>query len=199
MFRSFFSTLAVVLAAAVAVPTALAVDVHVRVEGQGTTIYGSTQPLIATGSTPLDALESASQVGEFYYHVKASSFGNYVDQIGRIPAGGSSGWVFKVNGASPPVGAGAYELKPGDTVLWYFATFGDSGGPPTLALTGDGRNCYRVRQQDDAGKTTTAVGAVLHVDGRVVSTTKSGRGCVGAHRSFVRATLVGTIRSNAVR
>ena len=199
MFRSILSTLAVVLAAAVAVPTALAVDVHVRIEGKGTTIYGSTQPLIASGTTPLDALESASLIGEFYYHVASSSFGHYVDQIGRNPAGGSSGWVFKVNGVSPPVGADAYELKHGDTVLWYFATFGPSGGPPTLALTGAGRNCYRVRQQDDTGAVTVPVGAVLHVDGRVVATTKDGRGCVGAHHSLVRATLVDTVRSNSLK
>src|SRR5439155_412019 len=35
-------------------------------------------------------------------HVASSSFGNYVDQIGFYPAGGSAGWVFKVDGASPP-------------------------------------------------------------------------------------------------
>ena len=50
-------------------------------------------------------------------------------QIGRYPAYGSSGWVYKVNGVSPPVGANAYALKEGDEVLWYFARFGAQGGP----------------------------------------------------------------------
>ena len=66
---------------------------------------------------------------------RSTSFGRYVDQIGRYPAGGTAGWVFKVNGASPPVGADAVELKDGDTVLWYWAEFGVvPGGPPTLQL-----------------------------------------------------------------
>ncbi len=42
---------------------------------------------------------------------------------------GSSGWAFKVNGASPPVGADKVELKDGDVVLWYWAKFSDVGRP----------------------------------------------------------------------
>ena len=52
-----------------------------------------------------DALEQASLAGEFYYHVTATGFGPYVDQVGRYGGTASSGWVFKVNDASPPVGA----------------------------------------------------------------------------------------------
>ena len=63
----------------------------------------------------LDALEAASLAGEFYYHVTQASFGQYVDQIGRYPGAGSTGWVFKVNNASPPVGADKVMLKDGDT------------------------------------------------------------------------------------
>jgi hypothetical protein len=135
--------------------------------------------------------------GEFYYHVTTASFGKYVDQIGRYPAGGSSGWVFKVNGISPPVGADAVTLKAGDRVLWYWATFGQNGGPPTLLLRHAKRNCYRVLAQDDAGKTSSARGAVLRVDGRSVRT-KAGSACIGRHRGLVRATLAGAVRSNAV-
>src|SRR5262249_21547131 len=123
----------------------------------------------------------------------------YVDQIGRYPAGGSSGWVFKVNGASPPVGADGVTLRDGDTVLWYWAMFGPAGGPKTLLLQRvKPKNCYRVVQQDDAGKATAAAGAVLRVDGRAVQT-KRGAGCVGRHVGLVRATLTGDVRSNALR
>ena len=67
----------------------------------------------------------------------------------------SSGWVFKVDNASPPVGADQVTLKDGDTVLWYYADFGPTGGPPTLEvkaaskqglLHGDG-----LRRQRQAG------------------------------------------------
>ena len=50
-----------------------------------------------------------------------------------LPGRGQHGWVFKVNGVSPPVGADQVALKDGDTVLWYWAEFGSTGGPPTLS------------------------------------------------------------------
>ena len=187
--------LAAVAAALLLVPAALAVGVHVRVEGKTQTIFGSSEPTLSTGPNALDALEAASLAGEFYYHVTTTSFGPYVDQIGRYPAGGSNGWVFKVNGVSPPVGANSVQLKAGDHVLWYWATFGMAGGPPTLVLSHAKRaGCYRVLEQDDTGKTRRAHGFVLHVDGR------SARGtCVGRHHGLVRATKAGDVRSNAVR
>jgi len=146
----------------------------------------------------LDALEAASLAGEFYYHVVTASFGRYVDQIGRYAGTGSSGWVFKVNGVSPPVGADAVTLKPSDRVLWYWATFGPTGGPPTLVLQRTKRLCYRVLAQNDAGKTRLARGAVLHVGRRTVRAT-SGSACVGRHSGLVRAMVKGAVRSNALR
>ncbi len=188
---------------AVAVPGALAVRVHVRVEGKTQTIYGATEPRLETASSALDALETASAAGEFFYHVTSTSFGPYVDQVGRFPAAGETGWVFKVNGASPPVGADKVELKDGDRVLWYWAQFGIvPGGPATLTLSRAKRGCYRVVRQDDSGKATTAKGAVLHVDGRAVKTqaaTQAAVGCAGRHRGLVRATLAGAVRSNALQ
>lgn len=181
-------------AAALASP-ALAAVVHVRVEGKTQTIFGSAEPR-ATASNALDALESASLAGEFYYHVQQASFGRYVDQIGRYPGSGDSGWVFKVNGVSPPVGADQVQLKDGDTVLWYYAAFGPTGGPPTLELRAKG-GCYRVFEQDDAGKESAAPGAVLHVDGRTTKASYTGT-CIGQHRGVVRATAPGAIRSNAL-
>jgi hypothetical protein len=181
------------------VPAALAVSVHVRVEGKTRTIFGSTEPSLVSGPNALDALDAASLAGEFYYHVTTTAFGPYVDQIGRYPGTGVSGWVFKVNGISPPVGADAVQLKPGDRVLWYWATFGPSGGPPTLLLKrGAKRNCYRVLAQDDNGKATLARGATLHAGSRRVRA-KTGSVCVGAHKGLVTATLAGAVRSNALR
>lgn len=192
------SLLAALVAALVLVPSALAVGIRVRVEGKTQTIFGSTEPTLSVKANALDALDAASLAGEFYYHVTNSSFGRYVDQIGRYLATGSSGWVFKVNGVSPPVGADAVTLKAGDRVLWYWATFGPSGGPPTLVLKKTKRSCYRVLAQDDAGKTKPARGALLHVGRRTVRA-KSGSACVGRHNGLVRATLKGAVRSNALR
>jgi hypothetical protein len=175
---------------------ALATIVHVRVEGRNTTIFGATEPR-ASGDNALAALESASLAGEFYYHVTTGSFGPYVDQIGRYAASGSSGWVFKVNGVSPPVGADKVTLKDGDLVLWYWATFGPSGGPPTLQLRAGAAGCYRVTAQDDAGKAVSPTGVFLQVGGRVVRV-RTGSVCPGPHRGLVRAVKFGWIRSNAL-
>jgi len=181
------------------VPAAAAVSVHVRVEGKTRNIFGSVEPSLTVKVNPLDALDSASLAGEFYYHVTTTSFGPYVDQVGRYPAGGSKGWVFKVNGVSPPVGAGAVTLKDGDKVLWYWATFGPAGGPPTLVLQATKkRGCYRALSQDDNGKTKPARGARLHSGGRSVLA-RTGNACLGAHRGLVTATLKGAVRSNALR
>jgi hypothetical protein len=197
--RRLVVLVAVLATALLVVPAAFALRVHVRVEGKTQTIYGSAEPALSVKSNALDALDSASAAGEFYYHVTTTSFGPYIDQIGRYVAGGSSGWVFKVNGVSPPVGADAVTLKDGDRVLWYWADFGPKGGPATLWLRAvPKRNCYRVLAQNDTGKTTPARGARLHVNGRSVLA-RTGSACVGAHRGLVTATLTGAVRSNAIR
>jgi hypothetical protein len=199
VYRHLFIWLAVGVTALLLVPAALAVGVHVRVEGKTRNIFGSTEPTLTVKANALDALDSASLAGEFYYHVATTSFGPYVDQIGRYLAGGSNGWVFKLNGVSPPVGADAVTLKDGDRVLWYWATFGPAGGPPTLVLqTTKKHGCYRVLSQDDNGKTKAARGARLHVGGRSVLA-RTGGACLGAHKGLVTATLNGAVRSNAAR
>ena len=196
MLRRSLVLVAALVAALVVAASALAASVTVRVEGKTQTIFGSL-PAKVQADNALQALDVASVLGEFYYLVTHSSFGDYVSQVGKYPAAGSAGWVFKVNGASPPVGADHVQLKDGDSVLWYWAEFGPNGGPPTLGLKADGGNCYRVTSYDDAGKATPAV-AVLHVDGRRVKTA-AGRGCVGTHRGTVRAYAVGAVRSNSVK
>ena len=197
MQRSLCTLAALLALTAVFASTAAAASVSVRVEGKTTSIFGAADPRVSADNA-MAALDTASFLGEFYYHVTTTSFGPYVDQIGRYSAGGANGWVFKVNGASPPVGADKVTLKDGDRVLWYYATFGAAGGPPTLFLTRTSRNCYRVVSENDAGADRPAAGAALRVDGRRVRT-RAGRGCVGKHKDLVRATLTGAVRSNALR
>jgi hypothetical protein len=196
--RLLFSFLAAGLAALLLVPAAAALRVHVRVEGKTRTIFGSAEPTLTVQANALGALDSASLAGEFYYHARDSGFGPYVDQIGRYLAGGSNGWAFKVNGVSPPVGADKVTLEDGDRVLWYWATFGPAGGPPTLLLQAAKRGCYRVLAQSDTGSSTPARGAVLHVGQRSVRA-RTGSACVGRHLGLVTASLKGAVRSNALR
>ena len=161
--------------------TALGASVTVRVEGKTQSIFGST-PVKVDAPNALVALDVASTLGEFYCQVTQSSFGPYVSQIGRYPGAGSAGWVFKVNGVSPPVGADQVTLKDGDEVLWYYATFGDTGGPPTLSLKSAGGELLhgRRRSMTPASRRPRS-GAQVHVDGRRVKAAANGRACVGKH------------------
>jgi hypothetical protein len=189
----------VVAVLALALPAgALAATVHIRVEGQTRTIFGAV-PISVTASTPLQALQQAATLGEFYYHVTNTSFGPYLDQIGLYPGSGDSGWAFKVDNVSPPVGADSDQLKDGDTVLWYWATFGATGGPPTLSLAKSGA-CYTVSALDDNGKAATVSGLALHVGSKqTVMATVGKPVCLKAHRGLlVRATATGAVRSNAL-
>ena len=89
-------------------------------------------------------------------------------------------------------------LKDGDVVLWYFATFGPAGGPPTLELKRLPGNCYVVESLTDAGKRTRAATATLVADGKRFRT-RAGRACIGKHAGLVRATAPGAVRSNSVQ
>jgi hypothetical protein len=188
---------AVALVAALSLVTsALAARVHVRVEGKTLTLFGPTEPTVDAANA-LEALDVASVLGEFYYHTSIAFGAPYVDQIGKYPAGGSSGWVYKVDGASGQTSADQAVLKDGDTVLWYWADFSGNSGPPTLHIARAGK-CYTVVAQDDAGKTSAAAGAVVHSGSRTVKANAAGRACPGKHTGLVWATLTGDVRSNRV-
>lgn len=198
------TALAVALAGVlVLVPAALAARVTVRIEGKTQTLFAPV-PRVVQARTALEALEAASVAGELYYRVQSTSFGSYVDQIGRFPAGGTSGWVFKVDWATPQVGADSVRLEDGDTVLWYWADFaGAPAGPTTLRLERlRRRNCYRAAALDGNARPVAARGVTLTVDRRRVRARGSTQGavaCVGRHRGLVRATSPTAIRSNAVQ
>ena len=194
--------LVLVLVALVVLPaSAFAATVKVRVEGKSRTLWGPTE-LTVTASTPLDALEQASVAGEFYYHVTQSAFGPYVDQVGRYGATADSGWVFKVDDASPPVGAEQVTLKDNDRVLWYYATFGSTGGPPTLLVKPAAKaGCYTASALDDNGHAALVGGVVFHIGSkRTINANLNVAVCPGPHPgSLVRATATGAVRSNAVK
>lgn len=213
MLHRLLVLLAVLAAALALAGSALAIAVHVRVEGLTATIFGADEPLLAPfvgplaadgGSvhplaqpTALGALEAASRRGEFYYRLKSLSFGLFVDRIGRYPSGGSSGWVYKVNGVSPPVGAADYVLRDGDEVLWYFARFGKKGGPTTLELEASSPGCFETVARDDRGRAARAHDVVFLVDGKP-GRAASGRICPAAGHRTLRATKLGAIRSQLV-
>jgi hypothetical protein len=197
VYRRSLILIAVAAALFALVPAALAARVHVRVEGKTQTIYGATEPTLAVKANALDALDSASLAGEFYYHVTESAFGPYVDQIGRYPGAGSGGWVFKVNGILPPVGADKVALHDGDIVLWYWATFGGAAGPLTLEIENSlvrGKRCFFATGRNDAGHASRVRNVVFTLNNRRVAS-KTGVLCTRVGRYVVRVMKNGAVRS----
>ena len=193
MYRRSLAVLAAAVLAAAATPVAQAVRVHVRVEGKTQTIFGATEPLLNVQQNVIDALEAASFAGEFYYHVQP---GPYVDQIGRYPAAGNGGWVYKVNGILPPVAADKIRLHAGDNVLWYWATFNGAAGPPSLELeiARATTTCFYAVAVNDAGHRTRTGNVVFTLNGRRIAS-RSGKVCTRAAHYTARITKRGTVRS----
>ena len=194
MLRRSLIAVAVLAAALAVAPFAAAALVHIRVEGKTLTLFGPTEPRVVA-ATPLEALQAAAKAGEFYYHLTASSFGNYIDQVGLYGGSGSAGWVFKVNGVSPPVGADQVQLKDGDVVEWYYATFGATGGPPTLMLKPTAPGCYAATGADDQGAQKVPAALVFHLDGKTIPAA-AGRICPRQPHGLVWASAPGVVRSN---
>ncbi|MEE0454813.1 MAG: DUF4430 domain-containing protein, partial [Collinsella sp.] len=54
-----------------------------------------------------------------------SSYGTYVSAIGGLAEkqyGGTSGWMYSVNGTTPMTACSNYVLSNDDNVVWYYVT-----------------------------------------------------------------------------
>ena len=96
--------------------------VSVQVIGINTTMMqGNIE--VNSSSTAYSVLrELAKQNGK---SISTKGFGSTVyvsgiDGLKEFDHGPSSGWMYKVNGIPPNIGAGAYKVKAGDTVIWYY-------------------------------------------------------------------------------
>lgn len=78
---------------------------------------------VNSSSTAYSVLrELAKQNGK---SISTKGFGSTVyvsgiDGLKEFDHGPSSGWMYKVNGTPPNIGAGAYKVKARDTVIWYY-------------------------------------------------------------------------------
>lgn len=78
---------------------------------------------VNSSSTAYSVLrELAKQNGK---SISTKGFGSTVyvsgiDGLKEFDHGTSSGWMYKVNGTPPNIGAGAYRLKAGYQVIWYY-------------------------------------------------------------------------------
>lgn len=73
------------------------------------------------GATVYDALCALG----LSVNAHGSSYGTYVSAIGGLAEkqyGGTSGWMYSVNGTTPMTACSNYDLSNGDNVVWYYVT-----------------------------------------------------------------------------
>jgi len=139
--RALVVVAAILVMCAFAVPgVALAgARVNMRIETSATTVWagstwvGNTHDIVdkdgahhTTGVTALGALDDAARLGAFPYVVGDTAWGLSIESINGLafdPNPPYPGWMYRVNGAMPPVGADAYALKAGDDVLFYYGVW----------------------------------------------------------------------------
>ena len=73
------------------------------------------------GATVYDALRALGLSVNAY----GTSYGTYVAAIGGLAEkehGGTSGWMYSVNGTTPMTACSNYVLSNGANVVWYYVT-----------------------------------------------------------------------------
>lgn len=175
--------------------TAFASDptVSIRVEGQNATLFNGTAPvgtsvITDTGTAThtmsgnaMCALDVAADRGAFPYEVVNSAFGLYVSSVDNelpVPSPPYPGWMVRVNGVMPSVGADQVALHSGDSVLWYYGTYDASptvAALPASTVTVGSSAVVIAKQLDAAGAATPLAGATVYVGSRTATSAADGR------------------------
>ena len=101
-------------------------QVELAVNGLSGPILASAIHTATEGTTALELVKSALEESSISYDVVNSEYGAYIKAINGLEAGswgGWDGWMYSVNGVSPDVGLGAYELNDADKVEVYYSTY----------------------------------------------------------------------------
>ena len=102
-------------------PGYVTVTVSVTSSAVGNPVSSSGTFTFNEGATPYDALCALG----LSINARPSSYGTYVAAIGGLAEkehGGTSGWMYSVNGVTPNTACSNYVLSNGDSVVWYYVT-----------------------------------------------------------------------------
>ena len=102
-------------------PGYVTVTVSVTSSAVGNPVSSSGTFTFNEGATVYDALCALG----LSVNAHGSSYGTYVAAIGGLAEkehGGTSGWMYSVNGATPNTACSNYVLSNGDRVVWYYVT-----------------------------------------------------------------------------
>lgn len=102
-------------------PSCITVTVSVTSSAVGNPVSSGGTFTFNEGATVYDALCALG----LSVNAHGSSYGTYVAAIGGLAEkqyGGTSGWMYSVNGATPMTACSNYVLSNGDNVVWYYVT-----------------------------------------------------------------------------
>lgn len=101
--------------------------VNVRIEGIHNTLYPKQELTVKTFNTAATAFDATKQALD-EAGIPFSASGDYISSINNeehATFGTWDGWQYMVNDEYPSVYAGDYELKDGDSVVWFYGNVGD--------------------------------------------------------------------------
>lgn len=102
-------------------PSYVTVTVSVTSSAVGNPVSSGGSFTFNEGATVYDALCALG----LSVNAHGSSYGTYVSAIGGLAEkqhGGTSGWMYSVNGTTPMTACSNYVLSNGDNVVWYYVT-----------------------------------------------------------------------------
>ena len=102
-------------------PSYVTVTVSVTSSAVGNPVSSGGTFTFNEGATVYDALCALG----LSVNAHGSSYGTYVSAIGGLAEkqhGGTSGWMYSVNGTTPMTACSNYVLSNGDNVVWYYVT-----------------------------------------------------------------------------
>lgn len=102
-------------------PSCVTVTVAVTSSAVGNPVSAGGTYTFNEGATVYDALCALG----LSVNAHGSSYGTYVAAIGGLAEkqyGGTSGWMYSVNGSTPMTACSNYVLSNGDNVVWYYVT-----------------------------------------------------------------------------
>ncbi len=102
-------------------PSYVTVTVAVTSSAVGNPVSAGGTYSFNEGATVYDALCALG----LSVNAHGSSYGTYVAAIGGLAEkqyGGTSGWMYSVNGSTPMTACSNYVLSNGDNVVWYYVT-----------------------------------------------------------------------------
>lgn len=102
-------------------PGRVTVTVSVTSSAVGNPVSSGGTFTFNKGATVYDALCALG----LSVDARGTSYGTYVAAIGGLAEkehGGTSGWMYSVNGATPNTACSNYVLSNGDNVVWYYVT-----------------------------------------------------------------------------